>query len=566
MHFFDLSSFYSKIIHDWMDTQWDNGAYTETSPWQDLNDYAGIGHGAGETVWASLPAVLTVRHAQNYGDMKLIEESFQYHVQWLEFLKAKWEEGMTKLFYNEVGRNLEKYSGNKGGLGDWLSLLSRDTWLTHNTFFMATARCVAYLAAKLGEETIKGDSVGIANEIIGSINRLYMKDDDDAFRMKRTLDLTPGPEIALFARIVPGKRRCSVVREWMKLAASKEPIYDSLGNEEAAFLRQVNKDDLQELIKLGIVEQSTDGKIQMLWKRGSNMPEGILAVRYNLKALSQFGFHHVALDKAAGIGYPGFEYMMSHNATTLWETWYRSEEIFSRNHPMLGAVAEWLSSSVAGVELDPKTVGGRHLLFWPQIPTSTRHLQFASSIQGTKRGDASIAWEFLDVHESEVVIVHIRILVPPSSSARFIIPGLKNISKVAISFAARIPDLDMVRKLADKECAKRRNEGRGFNYNWEFDRTKQEYKKVGRKKAIGTPCASFLFDTNLKGTHWSSPEYVRLERNEQNELVLSPGLYDISIDNWKLTKGDVAKTIDPDVYCSDSNTVSWDIDDATHII
>jgi hypothetical protein len=124
----------------------------------------------------------------------------------------------------------------------------------------------------------------------------------------------------------------------------------------------------------------------------------------------------------------------------------------------------------------------------------------------------------------------------------------------------------MVRKLADKECAKRRNEGRGFNYNWEFDRTKQEYKKVGRKKAIGTPCASFLFDTNLKGTHWSSPEYVRLERNEQNELVLSPGLYDISIDNWKLTKGDVAKTIDPDVYCSDSNTVSWDIDDATHII
>lgn len=179
-----------------------------------------------------LSAVLTVRHAQQYGDMKLVEESFQYHVEWLEFLKAKW-----------------------------------------------------------------------------------------------------------------------VVREWMKLAASEEPIYDKLGQEETAFLHQVNKEDLQELINFRIVEQSADGTIQWLWKRGSNMPEGILAVRYNLKALSEFGYQYIALDKAAGVGYPSYEYMMSHNATTLWEAWYRSETIFSRNHAMLGAVAEWLSSSVAGVGL-----------------------------------------------------------------------------------------------------------------------------------------------------------------------------------------------------------------------
>jgi len=120
MHFFDLSAFYSKIIHDWTGTQWDNGAYTETSIWQELNDYAGIGYGAGETVWASLPAVLTVRHVQQYGDMKLVEESFQYHIQWLEFLKAKWENGMKKLFYDKVGQDLENYRGNQGGLGDWV--------------------------------------------------------------------------------------------------------------------------------------------------------------------------------------------------------------------------------------------------------------------------------------------------------------------------------------------------------------------------------------------------------------------------------------------------------------
>ncbi|KAL7530426.1 hypothetical protein ACHAXR_003968, partial [Thalassiosira sp. AJA248-18] len=46
MHMFDMSSFYKKTVRDWIDGQWDNGAYTETSVWQNLNDYAGIGHGA----------------------------------------------------------------------------------------------------------------------------------------------------------------------------------------------------------------------------------------------------------------------------------------------------------------------------------------------------------------------------------------------------------------------------------------------------------------------------------------------------------------------------------------
>ena len=41
LHMFDMSTFYQKSIRDWLESQWDNGAYTETSIWQDLNDYAG---------------------------------------------------------------------------------------------------------------------------------------------------------------------------------------------------------------------------------------------------------------------------------------------------------------------------------------------------------------------------------------------------------------------------------------------------------------------------------------------------------------------------------------------
>ena len=101
LHFFDMSSFYKKTIYDWLESQWSNGAYTETSIWQDLNDYAGIGHGAGETVWASAPPVLTVRHYQSYADKKLLEKSLPHHIKWLDFLDKYFDKEMKGKGYNE---------------------------------------------------------------------------------------------------------------------------------------------------------------------------------------------------------------------------------------------------------------------------------------------------------------------------------------------------------------------------------------------------------------------------------------------------------------------------------
>ena len=57
--------------------------------------------------------------------------------------------------------------------------------------------------------------------------------------------------------------------------------------------------------------------------------EGIFGIRYGLKTLSDMGFHHIALRKAGGVGFGTTEYMLRHNATTLWESWWRSEGMLS---------------------------------------------------------------------------------------------------------------------------------------------------------------------------------------------------------------------------------------------
>ena len=112
---YDMSDFHRKVIWDWGDQQWDNGAYAGTSHWLALNDYAGIGSGSGETVWASAPIVMTARHMQHYGDLRLLEESFDNHMKWFNFLLSHFDKGMKTKGYDE---ELKGYTKEGSGLGD----------------------------------------------------------------------------------------------------------------------------------------------------------------------------------------------------------------------------------------------------------------------------------------------------------------------------------------------------------------------------------------------------------------------------------------------------------------
>ena len=52
VHLYDLGAFYSKVVLDFTDSQWDNGGYGATSVFMDiLRDRSIGGKGSGETVW-----------------------------------------------------------------------------------------------------------------------------------------------------------------------------------------------------------------------------------------------------------------------------------------------------------------------------------------------------------------------------------------------------------------------------------------------------------------------------------------------------------------------------------
>eukprot|EP01082_Thalassiosira_pseudonana_P002965 g3371.t1 g3371 contig12:1941615-1945421(-) len=502
LHMYDMSAFYKKTVNDWLEAQWDNGAYTETSIWQDLNDYAGIGHGAGETVWASAPPVLTVRHMQHYGDITLLQKSISHHVKWLDFLDKYFDAGMEIKGYD---KELDEYTGQKSGLGDWLAMRSRDTYLTHTAFVMASGRCVAYIGRKVGLASVEDKGMAVAKKIQDRLVHLYMKNGKDNFDFPLGSEShTPGPEMSLYTRIVPGEKRCIVLKNWFRRSGHTWP-----GDEEKLFIKEMSEEDKQEWIETKELTKRGD-EWAMGWSQWQGFNEGIFAIRYAMKTLSDMGYHNIALRKAAGVGMATPEYMMSHNATTMWESWWRSEDLYSRNHPMLGAVAEWMSSSAAGVALYPTTTGGKKALFWPRFPKSATTLEYASAVQGSLGGDYAIAWRFEELpsdkseYNSAVVKIRIRLLIPPGNEGvlRLPLPPSESTS-VSIRHSLLMPNVNDARAVAEKECSSRRKARLGFHYNWNYDREKNQWVKHLTGKAIGTPCESFLFQQSLDDASWS---------------------------------------------------------------
>lgn len=69
---------------------------------------------------------------------------------------------------------------------------------------------------------------------------------------------------------------------------------------------------------------------------------GIFSTRYMLMYLSENGHADLARKIVLHKGFPGWLHMIERGATTLWETWKESDDVYSNCHPMFGSVDEWI--------------------------------------------------------------------------------------------------------------------------------------------------------------------------------------------------------------------------------
>jgi alpha-L-rhamnosidase len=128
---------------------------------------------------------------------------------------------------------------------------------------------------------------------------------------------------------------------------------------------------------------------QDLAAKNGALSTGIYGTKYLLEILSTEGLEELAGKMVARREFPGWGYMLDNGATTLWETWKPSDDVYSQNHPMFGSVEEWFMKHVLGISPAADALGCDKLVIRPR-PTSD--LTWARGHHATPKGPVRVDW------------------------------------------------------------------------------------------------------------------------------------------------------------------------------
>jgi alpha-L-rhamnosidase len=153
---------------------------------------------------------------------------------------------------------------------------------------------------------------------------------------------------------------------------------------------------------------------------GFRISTGFLGTPLIADALTDAGHPELAYRLLLQTGCPSWLYAVTMGATTVWERWdsmladgtINPGQMTSFNHYALGAVADWLHRTVAG--LAPAAPGYRRISVRPE---PTRRLTAASARLRTPYGEAAVEWERAGG------LFSLRVVVPVGATAVVHLPG-----------------------------------------------------------------------------------------------------------------------------------------------
>jgi alpha-L-rhamnosidase len=144
---------------------------------------------------------------------------------------------------------------------------------------------------------------------------------------------------------------------------------------------------------------------------------GIFGTKYALESASANGLGYQVFNLVNSTQFPGWGFMVDKGATTLWETWKESDNVYSNCHPMFGVVSEWFYRWLGGIRPDPDYPGFRRFVISPVIPSD---LDFVKCSYKSPFGMIKSNWY------SKKNSVSFELTIPRSSTALFELPSIKN--------------------------------------------------------------------------------------------------------------------------------------------
>ena len=122
---------------------------------------------------------------------------------------------------------------------------------------------------------------------------------------------------------------------------------------------------------------------------GNALSTGIFGTQYLLEVLTERGDADLAGKVVMHEGFPGWFNMLDHGATTLWESWIGSDNIYSHCHPMFGSISAWMIKSLIGIQIAEDAVGCDKVHICPHAVAGVTS---ASGWLNTPKGRITVSW------------------------------------------------------------------------------------------------------------------------------------------------------------------------------
>lgn len=365
----DIASFMTKWMDDVVDAQSEEGGFSDVSPRiGDPND--------GAPAWGDAGIIVPWTIYQVYGDRRILERHYDAMAKWIDYIdKANPDHIWVKRANNNFG--------------DWLNMnadLSRDVLST--AYFAYSTDLIGRTARVLGKNEDAAKFEALRAEIGKAFNEKFVTPDG---RVK--------------------------------------------GNTQTAYLLALRFNLLPEEIRPLTAKLLAD---DIMVAREGHLSTGFLGVSYLNPVLTSVGRNDVAYRLLTNETFPSWGYSIRQGATTIWERWdgwtkekgFQDPGMNSFNHYSLGSVGEWMFGAVAGIDMEPGTVGFKQLAIRPRLG---EQLTWVKSDYDSINGLIETAWRRTgDVVELDVTIPAntTATVYVPAASAEGVTEGGKNAANV----------------------------------------------------------------------------------------------------------------------------------------
>jgi len=361
----DVAAFYTKWLADLAADQQPSGAVPYVIPnVLTLGAQRGASASAG---WADAAVVVPWTVYLCYGDTRILEQQYSSMKAWVDYM---------------AGRAGDSYFWNTDfTFGDWLAFnttrsdypgATTDKDLICQAYFAHSTDLLQRTAKVLGKQ----DDVRKYGELLKKIKKVFL----DEF-------------------VTPNVRLASNTQTAYSLALAFDLLPDAWKKRAAQRLA----DDVDHF---------------------KHITTGFLGTPLICHVLSDYGYFEQAYMLLNRKDYPSWLYPVTKGATTIWERWdglkpdgtFQDKGMNSFNHYAYGAIGEWLYRVVAGLEIDEKNPGYKHIIIQPHPGGGLTH---AKARHDSLYGPIESGWRLA----GQKMIVNVEI--PPNTTATVRLPRAK---------------------------------------------------------------------------------------------------------------------------------------------